>query len=204
MSIVATMLWKCPAIIACLLFGLLEHASAGDVVKPQLKEAADGFPTGQGIPEGVACDLARAFINRDPALFSRICVKFDVHSKDGDAYAAFLKSAEESMRQEAAQKKPSPGGPKAIGKVFAARHLKMNGPASLGYAAFNFQDVMFVDVGVFLQNGERSLNRTLVIKNADGKWYVDPYPSAFPLLSEGLNEEAASQKDFLDVYDVEK
>jgi hypothetical protein len=46
--------------------------------------------------------------------------------------------------------------------VFAARHLSKNGPASYGYAGFGFQDIMFVDVGVFLYSGERSMMRTLV------------------------------------------
>ena len=31
--------------------------------KPKLKVVADGFPAGHATPEGVACDLARAFID---------------------------------------------------------------------------------------------------------------------------------------------
>ena len=88
--------------------------------------------------------------------------------------------------------------------MFAARHLSKNGPASYGYSAFGFQDIMFVDVGVFLYNGERSLMRTLVIKDRDGKWYVHPDPSASPLLSDGLNEEKASVLDFTDAYELER
>jgi hypothetical protein len=187
-----------------LLVAIVGIACAGEAAKPKLTVGADGFPSGQDTPEGAACELARAFIKRDSALFKRICVQFHNTGKDDDVYAAFLKSTEESMRQEAARKAPSPDGPKAIGKVFAARHLSLGGPASYGYAVFNFQDVMFVDVGAFLQNGDRSLTRTLVVKEADGKWYVDPYPDAFPLLSAGLNGESPSQKDFSEVYDVQK
>ena len=69
---------------------------------------------------------------------------------------------------EAAKKEPSPEGPKSIGKVFAARHLSYSGPVSYGNAAFGFEDIMFVDIGLYLHNGERAMNRTLVIKDRDG------------------------------------
>ena len=108
------------------------------------------------------------------------------------------------MKEEAAKKKPSPQGPKSIGKVFAARHLSKFGPVSYGYAAFGFEDIMFVDIAVYLHNGERAMNRTLVIKDRDGKWYVHPAPSVSPLLSEGLNEEKASVRDLTDVYELER
>jgi hypothetical protein len=87
--------------------------------------------------------------------------------------------------------------------VFASRHLTKTGPVSYGYAAYGFQDIMFVDVGVYLYNGERSMMRTMVIKDRDSKWYVHPDPSASPLLSEGLNEEKASVLDLTDVYEIE-
>jgi hypothetical protein len=62
---------------------------------------------------------------------------------------------------------------------------------------------MFVDIGVYIHSGERAFNRTLVIKDRDGKWYVHPAPSASPLLSEGLNKENASVLDLTDVYELE-
>src|SRR5262249_42701262 len=98
------------------------------------------------------------------------------------------------------KKEPSSDLPAQIGKVFAARHLTKQGPASFGYAAFDFQDVMFVDVGVFLHNGQPELNRTLVIKDRDGSWYVHPAPRLDPLLSDGLNQEAASTVGFAEAY----
>jgi hypothetical protein len=47
------------------------------------------------------------------------------------------------------------------------------------------------------------MNRTLVIKDRDGKWYVHPAPSTSPLLSEGLNEEKESVLELTDVYELE-
>jgi hypothetical protein len=63
---------------------------------------------------------------------------------------------------------------------------------------------MFVDVGVYLYSGERSMMRTMVIKDSNGKWYVHPAPSASPLLSDGLDEEKLSVMDFADAYELEK
>jgi hypothetical protein len=138
-------------------------------------------------------------------LFTNTCIKLYAGGKGPQDYAKFLQSTVESMKKEAAKKEPSPGGPKSLGKVFAARHLSRHGPASYGYARFVFQDIMFVDVGVFLHNGERCLNRTLVIKDRDGKWYAHPLPTAGSgLLAVGLNEESASQKDFSEVYEMQK
>ncbi len=149
--------------------------------------------------------MARAFIKRDTTLFTNTCVKLYAGGKGPDDYAKFLQSTVESMKKEAAKKEPSPGGPKSIGKVFAARHLSKNGPASYGYASFDFQDIMFVDVGVFLHGGKSSLNRTLVIKDRDGKWYAHPLPTAGSgLLGDGLNDESASEKDFSEAYEVQK
>lgn len=87
-------------------------------------------------------------------------------------------------------------------KVFAARYLSKNGPASYGYAVLDFQDVMFVDVEVVLHSGNRHIRRTMVIKDRDGKWYAHPVPDLSPLLSYGLYDESASVLLFTDVYGV--
>lgn len=187
----------------CWLFltlGMAAEPTAGP--KPKLKLAADHFPAGHGTPEGAACDLARAFITRDVTLFADICIKPFGGGENRKSYEDFLSGVAESMKAEAARKDPSPDGPKMIGEVFAARHLSKSGPASYGYAAFNFEDVMFVDVGAILQSGEQSLNRTLVVKKG-GKWYVEPAPRYSPLLSDGLNEETPSSQDFAESYEVE-
>lgn len=185
--------------IACILTAFC--AFAADDAKPKIKVAADGFPSGHGTPEGVACDLARAFIKRDSTLFTNTCMRLY-----GPAdYVKFLTNTVASIKAEAARKEASPGGPKSIGRVYAARHLSENGPASYGYASFSFQDVMFVDVGVSLHDGSRSLNRTLVIKDKDLKWYAHPLPTAGSgLLGAGLNDESASEKDFSESYEVQK
>ena len=180
------------ALVAFLCVGVQGESQTG------LEVAADGFPTGHTTPEGGACDLARAFIERSPTLLGSTCIR----PYGPAAYPEFLESVIESMREEAAKETPSPAGPKAIAKVFAARHLSLNGPSSYGYAAFGFQDIMFVDVGVILHSGSRSVNRTLVIRDRDGKWYAHPAPSVSPLLSAGLNDETPSEKDFAEVYDV--
>ena len=184
-----------------LLTGLSGSAQNG---KPALKVEKDGFPAGHATPEGAACDLARAFIKRDAALFTGTCVKPLWGGENRKKYEAFLTQTAQQMRSEAKKPAPSPNGPKSIGKVFAARHLTLNGPASYGYATFDFKEVEFVDIGVFLNNGKRTLNRTLVIQDANGKWYVHPVPAAAPLLSEGLNEEKPSTQDFTEVYTVQK
>jgi hypothetical protein len=190
--------------LVCILAAAVRDVEAGHTAKPKLQVAADGFPSGHDTPEGAASDLARAFIRRDTALFSSTCIRVYGGGSGSAAYAKFLRDTVENMKQEAAKKEPSPYGPKAIGKVFAARHFAKEGPASYGYATFDFQDVMFVDVGVYLQNGERAMNRTMVIKDRDGKWYVHPMPDASPLLSAGLNDEKPSVQDFTEVYDVQK
>jgi hypothetical protein len=170
--------------------------------KPTLVVADDGFPSGHETPEGAACDLARAFIKCDDALFTKTCIRLYAGDSGPESYAQFLKGTAKTIRD--AGKKGASGGPKSIGKVFAARHFSKDGPASYGYASFGFQDVMFVDVGVFLQNDEHALNRTLIIKDKDGRWYAHPMPDASPLLSAGLNDETPSEQDFSEVYDIRK
>ena len=147
----------------------------------------------------------RAFIKRDDTLFTTTCIRLYAGGNGPEDYAKFLQGTVEGMRAEATKAEPSPGGPKSIVKVFAARHLSRKGPASYGYATFGFLDIMFVDVGVFLHNGEPRLNRTLVIEDKDGKWYVHPLPTAGSgLLGAGLNDESASEKDLSEAYEITK
>jgi len=191
------------AFVICVFPTVLCGAAGGQTAKPKLKVAADGLPSGHDTPEGAACDLARSFINRDEKLFFSTSIRLYGGGNGREAYAKFLQATAQIIKAEAAKKEPSPQGPKTIGKVFAARHLSKSGPASYGYAGNGFEDIMFVDVGVYLHNGERAMNRTLVVKDRDGKWYVHPDPSADPLLSDGLNEEKASVLDLTGVYELE-
>lgn len=190
---------------ACILFLAAGCSrSPATLTKPKLKVGTDGFPSGHSTPEGAACDLARAFISHDGALFTNTCIRVYAGGKSGTDYAAFLKSTAATMRADAAKKQQPPGSPKAIGKVFAARHLTANVPVSYGHATFGFEDIMFVDVGIFLNDGKHALARTLVIKDRDGNWYADPAPNISPSLCLGLDRESPSKQDFSEWYDVQK
>lgn len=189
--------------LVCVAAAAFCGASEAQNIKPKLKVAADGFPSGHDTPEGVASDLERAFIRNDVALFSETCI--GLYSGGGPAqYDEFMRKRIDSIKLEAARKEPSPTWPEAVDKVFAARHLSTSGPASYGYSAFGFQDVMFVDVIVRLRNGSRVLHRTLVIQEKDNKWYAHPAPKVSPLLSNGLGRESPSAADFSEAYDVQK
>jgi hypothetical protein len=172
--------------------------------KPTIKVLADGFPAGHDSPEGVAADLARAFIKRDFALFESSAIKPFGGGDSRKNYEKFIASVKDGMKAEAERKEPSPGGPKSIAKIYAARHLSLNGPASAGYAMFDFHDIMFVDVVASLHNGKETLIRTMVVKTAKGQWFAHPAPHTSELLSVGLNDEKPSEKLFGDTYKVEK
>jgi hypothetical protein len=60
--------------ITCAILAAFAAFSA-DEAKPKIKVAADGFPAGHDTPEGVACDLARAFIKHDMVLFTNTCIQ---------------------------------------------------------------------------------------------------------------------------------
>ena len=186
---------------ALLLVSILVGTSAA---KPKLKVADDGFPTGQSTPEGAASDLTRAFMRQDITLFRSVCIRPFGGGQLLSEYTGYLNGIAVHFKQGKALATTLPDNPKRITKVFAARHLSKNGPASYGYAAFDFQDVMFVDVEVILNNGSKLMRRTLVIKDRDGKWYTLPVFDVSPLLSDGIDEESASVRSFSDVYDVEK
>ena len=156
----------------------------------------DIFPAGHSSPEGAACDLARAFINQDKDLFLETCIPKFGGGESAKKYERFLANTSSSIETESKKEDATPSGPARIKTVFVARHLTKNGPASYGYAAHNFHDVMFVDVDAELHNGQTFSNRTLVLKTPDGNWYVHPNPDSHPLLSDGLNSESESTEKF--------
>jgi len=182
----------------------LTGVSAEETEKPLLKVEKDGFPSGHTTPEGVACDLARAFIKRDIKLFNDTCIKPYGEGEGTKSYKEFLEQIAVEIAEELKRETPSPQGPKELKKLFAARHLSLNGPGSAGFAFFNFQDVMFVDVGIMTHEDKKFLMRTLVIKKDDNKWYAHPAPETDPLLSAGLNDESDSTIDFSEAYTIEK
>ena len=168
--------------------------------KPKVNTASDGFPTGQDTPEGVATDLARAFITADGARFRSICIRPYNAGQPRADYVGYLNGVLEHFKQA---KGSSADDPVKVVMVFAARHLSKRGPASYGSAAFDFQDVMFVDIAIALRGGKNHLRRTMVIKDRDGKWYVHPVPDVSPLLSLGLYDESPSVQVFTDIYDIQ-
>jgi len=186
--------------LVCLLVLCSASGLPAQQSKPILKVGKDGLPSGHATPEGAACDLARAFIQHNVSLFNSTCIKPFGGGKGRKEYSAFLQQTAQSIAADGKRATLSPTGPKTIGIVFAARHLSRNGPASYGYAVYGFKEVEFVDVGVFQQDGKPVLNRTMVIQDSIGKWYVYPLPSAEPLLSAGLNSEPNSTKEIKDVY----
>lgn len=172
--------------------------------KPVIEVGADGFPGGHKTPKGVAADLARAFIRNNQTLFRSTCMPPFQGGEARKEYAKFINDTAKTIAQQKKASTPSPYGPKSINEVYAARHLSMDGPASYGYSVFGFRDVEFVDVSVTLRDGETSMNRTFVIEDAKGNWFVDPIPTASPNLSAGLNQETPSTQDFETVYTVVK
>ena len=192
----------CPALFFGL-FVLLFCDAEADGTKPRIKVVKDGFPTGNSTPEGVACDVSRAFIESDVALLKKSCLTKYGSGETAKRYDAFLAKIVAGTEAEKETDRPHPGRPKAIGKVFAARHLSLSGPGSYGYAVHGFDDVMFVDVGAVLHDGSRFMNRTMVVKKG-GRWLVHPCPLIDDLISAGLNDEAESTVDFSERYVVEE
>lgn len=151
--------------------------------------ASDGFPTGRSSAEGVACDLARAFIECDISKFKSACYE----SSDNKDYVGFQQEIAAQMEQmKALPEEQRPNGPTKITQVYRSRCLSRNGPASAGYAMYGLHDVRFVDVIAAERAGNTFLCRTLVFKLADGTWRVMPRPDLYPLLSEGLDAEPDS------------
>jgi len=165
---------------------------------------SDGFPTGQETPEGVAADFARAFIEKDVPLLQKICVRPYSTGASRDEYLRFTAGMAAALKHEKSSGLADPKNPVKILKVFAARHLSKSGPASYGYSSFEFQDLMFVDVEALLPDGSHYMDRELVIKDHDGKWYVHPAPYVSPLLADGLDQESPSKQTFPEAHGAGK
>ena len=181
---------------------LITLTSAAATPKPKIKVAGDGFPTGQETPEGVATDYARVFMHNDVGLLQRIVIRPYGGGSSRTEYQNFLNGLAGHMKNAKASKKQDPQNPAEILRVFAARHMSHNGPASWGYACCNFQEVLFVDIESLLNDGTKFTTRTLVIKDHDGKWYVHPDPNVSPLLTYGLDDESDSKRTFAEVYQI--
>lgn len=157
--------------------------------------AKDGLPTGQDSAEGVACDLARSFAAADATMWSGITIKLPSDDKAHAKLESFVEATATEMEAEAKKPDAERSGPKDIGACFKARHLSDANAVTYGSSLYHYQDVMFVDVVVKQHDGQETANRTLVVKAADGKWYVHPQPSLSPMLSMGLNSESDSEEE---------
>jgi hypothetical protein len=145
--------------------------------------AASEPPSGNLSPEGIASDMASAFINADSKLWNKIVLKLN-----NPEYKKFIQDITKQMDLEAKIEKSKRVGPKEIGVVFKLGALSKNGPNSYAYAAKNIEQIGFVDVGILNHDGSKTYNRTFVAKK-NKKWFVLPRPDLFPLLTAGLNEE---------------
>jgi hypothetical protein len=180
-------------------FFLITVLFSSGALTASIRLADDGFPCGSDTPEGVVCDLARAFIHHDPVPFLETCLKPYGDPTVRRSYEEYLQSVVSRMKAEADLSEPSPLGLQSIEACFAARHPSDAGPVSYGQTALGFEDVMFVDVKLNLQNGKSQTCRTLVIKQKN-RWSVHPRPDLSPLLITGVSEETASSENFADAY----
>ncbi|MCZ6793975.1 MAG: hypothetical protein O7J95_10225 [Planctomycetota bacterium] len=91
-----------------------------------------------------------------------------------------------------------PGFPRLrIVCCYKARQLSMRGPASVGYALFEFLGNRIVDIVVQEEGKEPQRLRHHVIQDRDRLWYFNPRPDLSPLLSMGLHDKPPSTEAFV-------
>ena len=141
------------------------------------------LPTSQKTAEGVAADLASAFINTDNELWEKIQLK-KLQSKK--QYKSFVEAISKQMIS--LKNKDNQSGPKEVIEIRKMGKLSKNGPNSYAYSVFNLTEIGYVDVCVINYDNKKSWNRTFVLKY-EKEWFVLPRPDLFPLLTMGLNNE---------------
>ena len=153
----------------------------------------DTIPSGQTTPEGVACDMVRAYANSDGKLFRSCCFVITPGSPERDAYNNFIDETVTLMDVGNALPSNNRDWPASIQHLYRARNLSNSGPAAFGLDQHGLTGVRFVDMHVMLRAGTTTLRRTLVVQDEGSKlWFAVPHPEHFPKLSEGLNEESES------------
>jgi hypothetical protein len=168
------------------------------VAAPPALVAPAAWPSGQRTPEGVACDLARAFIVADGKLLRASCFVITPGTPERDAYNNFLDETFTAMDVAGAVPGNQEGWPVAIERVYRARALSSPAGAAFGLDQLGLTDVRFVDMRVGLRGGKTGvLRRTLVVQDEGSKlWLAVPHPENFPKLSEGLGGETESVEDW--------
>jgi hypothetical protein len=157
------------------------------------KTVADTFPSGQSTPEGVACDLVRAYANADGKLFRASCFVITPGTPERDAYNNFLDQTVTLMDIGNAVPSNNRDWPASIQQLYGARNLSNPAPAAFGLDQHGLTAVRFVDLRVTLRSGTTTLRRTLVVQDEGSQlWSAIPRPDLFLKLSEGLNEEPES------------
>ena len=76
-------------------------------------------------------------MRRDATRFRSICIRPYGAGQARAKYMEYLDGVSDYLKQ--GNGNPSPGDPKKIARVFAARHLSKSGPASYSYASFDFR-----------------------------------------------------------------
>ena len=147
------------------------------------------LPTGQGTPEGVACDALMAYIRSDSKAWLAILVRPIYGEKGNKEYDAFKK---QMVAKSDKDKRDNAFKPLRILKCFKARPFTMNGPGSAAYAMASLIGNLFVDVIIEVAPGEAQLARYHVLRDEDKKWYFEPRPDLCRLFAMGLNEESDS------------
>jgi|GEM_PF-1602736 len=155
---------------------------ASSAVKSE-RNGKDGFPTGQATPEGAACDLVRAYIDRNFELFNsarhaRVCEnRNDPHRY----YALFLKHASFSHRSKSFNAETLPNSLVRLSKVYSARSAAPEDAETrrhwkMGLTLNFIEDEVFVDVVAVDSEGRDYLHRTIVHKHKykNGNWLARP------------------------------
>jgi hypothetical protein len=154
--------------------------------------AGEGAKMPAASAEQAAIAFVEGLIAKDGVKVRSACLKQNGNERYSDAFSDFVVKVESA----ASESSPQPGAPKSIKNVFAARQLSSSGPASYGYAAFDFRNVVFVDVVILRNDGKEQVYRILVVKDAKSAWFVHPLPEISPLLSSGLWDESPSVIEF--------
>ena len=157
------------------------------------KSVPDTFPSGQSTPEGVACDLVRAYSASDAKLFRASCFVITPGTPERDAYNNSLDETATLMDVGSAVPSNNRDWPASIQQLYRARALSSPAPGAFGLDQLRLTAVRFVDLRVTLRAGATTLRRTLVVQDEGSTlWSAVPHPEHFPKLSEGLNEEPES------------
>lgn len=148
-------------------------------------------PSGNEIPEGIACDAVQAYADCDSKALLKTLIRPIFGEEGNKKYKKFKKQ----MVKVTDENKGKEGfvAPRIV-KVFKARNFSKNGPGSMAYALHEITGNKFVDIVVDVGGGQLQNIRYHVMLDKDKKWYFEPRPDLASLLAMGLNEEKPSKE----------